>query len=410
MSRQLNRKPTDATSLRAADNLIKLRARLRQMESDIVRRRNEFLSGVRYFHRSSEWPDILSPGDVYSNDCRPDSFLVTRLNSSKHPGRLVCSLKPNLRDVGFLYRGQRKYYPRCVPSMFRDPDKRYFADSVVLAQEFRLNLETHPLYRLLWRGINLGGHDVIIEMDPYGLAQHYGFHTAVTDFTSDFDVAAFFATTESSHNGVHQPVKSSDSYGVLYLLPLDGKSQPFAPGPDRYHFSTIGLQLFPRSGMQRGFLLNVGNTPMADLHNDNRFMHAFFRHDPNVSRHYINRFSGADSLFPPDVAQCIADRILSTRTVSEAVVLENIRDNPHNTEDQIRQCLHDNGIKVDPNLTPSLTPDELDMVRADIRNGLWDEFVSRIEFPLTDITLKRRLEAELRAVPFNPLYSHAFDF
>jgi len=59
------------------------------------------------------------------------------------------------------------------------------------------------LFQLFYNGIELVDEDFILDMDPLGLAQHYGFHTDVIDFTSDYKVVEFFACTKSGANGVH---------------------------------------------------------------------------------------------------------------------------------------------------------------------------------------------------------------
>ena len=47
-------------------------------------------------------------------------------------------------------------------------------------------------------GIALEGlsKTIFLEMNYYGLAQHYGFNTGLLDFSSDIEVAAFFGATK----------------------------------------------------------------------------------------------------------------------------------------------------------------------------------------------------------------------
>lgn len=73
------------------------------------------------------------------------------------------------------------------------------------------------LFQLFYNGVELLDEDLVLDMDSLGLAHHYGYHTEVIDFTSDYN-AEFFACTKSGANSVHQPISSNDLYGVLYML------------------------------------------------------------------------------------------------------------------------------------------------------------------------------------------------
>lgn len=408
--RCFNKRPSNVHEIRQLPTLAQLH---RQIEERYAGISNPEIYPSLPFHGfggEGQYADLLDPLDKYSNDCDSSSFIVNRLDSRKHPGRFVCALVPNLREVKVLYRGQRAYHPRCVPSMFRDPEKAYFAESVVLSTEFGMTLERHPLYKLLYNGFELGGIPIILDMDPYGLAQHYGFSPRVIDFTSDFNVAAFFAVTRSSKNGCHKPHTVKDTYGVLYYLPLERHNFAFTNGwlGERNRISTIGLQIFPRSGLQRGFLYNCGIDSLPDLHDNHRFCMAYFKHTRETSEHYFKKYAGGDALFPPDLASLIAARIRNSGEISIDTFRDNLQNNPHNTERQILDCLEENGIKVNPNLHPHLEPEELQHYHADIKNGMWENFCRKIEFPFRDKTLKRRLEEELLRLPSNPAYSPYF--
>lgn len=156
--------------------------------------------------------------------------------------------------------------------------------------------------QLLDKGVKMNGLFCRFEMNLFGLTQHYYNKNSFIDLTSDPQVAAFFATTEyDGETDVYLPIEEKDSeIGVLYYYNLDinydfgvrmdGKKSPL---------STTGLQVFPRSGRQKGFLY--------DVHIDENFNEVaqvqavrFYQH-ADVSERIWRAFHEGDDLFPDDI-------------------------------------------------------------------------------------------------------------
>ena len=194
------------------------------------------------------------PSTAFINNFPIEGFIVNRLFSGRY------NFKPNLRHRKFLFRGQNTFCNPCVPNLYRNENKNYFIDDMIRGQELMLLMLSHPLVQLLDLGINLGGKNYVFEMNLYGLTQHYYHKTSFLDLTSDENVAAFFAVTKyDSNKDIYYPIDDEAQDGVLYYYEMDTINN-FSPFNFSYNtkLSTIGLQVFPRSGNQRGFLLDLG--------------------------------------------------------------------------------------------------------------------------------------------------------
>ena len=134
---------------------------------------------------------LNNPHAAYSNDGSNEDFIVSRLDSGRF------ALKPNLKNRPFLYRGQNTLHKSIVSGFDRSSKEEKLIANLKVA-EFFLLLKTHPLFRMFDAGIALEGlsKTIFLEMNYYGLAQHYGFNTGLLDFSSDIEVAAFFGATK----------------------------------------------------------------------------------------------------------------------------------------------------------------------------------------------------------------------
>lgn len=350
------------------------------------------------------------PGREFVNEADKDKFIVVRTVKKRH------TLKPNLRYTPYLFRGQNCWYPHIVSSFHRAdlPDKNGVVNEKVArekrivsnlkSEEFIGLLRSHPLFMLLDRGIVLPQErkPIFINMCCYGLAQHYGFNTAVIDFTTDIDVAAFFATTINKGDDVYDPVTDTtkNKVGVLYVTEIIPDITFKSPGGG---FSTIGLQLYPRSGAQKGVLYNdIG----AYIPVDEQVKPILFRHDANVSRHFYEKQKKGQSLFPADGISKYANEILHSKEISGDIFTENLYSNADNFEENM-QSLHNQGYTVDWNRRSVFTEDMLNELAVDLQNGLWEQFCNQIYF--NDLNIGDDLHESLLNLPKNPSYSYFFN-
>ena len=156
------------------------------------------------------------PLSAYYNDADDSKFIMTKLRSGRY------SLKPNLKNRNFLFRGESEFHPLCKPNLFRNPRKMYFLDSMIYGDEMVRVILSNPLVQLLDLGVKLDGSVYRFEMNLYGLLQHYYNKSSLLDLTSDIDVALFFATQK-----------------------YDWESDKYTPIIDENHEVGMGQRIFP---------------------------------------------------------------------------------------------------------------------------------------------------------------------
>lgn len=302
----------------------------------------------------------------------PNVFIFTKTNSA-------FSLKPNITNKHFLFRGEKKLYPNCLPLARRERNFNHLLENIKRS-EFEMVLNSHPLFYLLMKGIKLDNLCAPFKLlNPYGIAQHYGFKTVLLDLTSDFDVASFFATTNyEQENDVYKPYIQPDSYGVIYIYHM---LLPFVLLTRE--LSTVGLQPFPRSGNQKGFLWLPLFGDNYDLQNNQFVTKIFFKHDDLVTYKIFNRMQKGVYLFPEaDELATKASQILQSKSFSKDAFKHNLRENPQDTYDKNIKKIELSGYAVDNNQKPlSFTYDDLDDYYRRIKNGWWEEFCNKIYIP-----------------------------
>ena len=318
-------------------------------------------------HDPERPPLKLFPGVAFWNQADETDFILTRVASGRY------SLKPNLRHRKFLFRGQTTFYDQCTPNLFRINKSRYTAD-LIHGQEMMLLTLSHPLVRLLDHGVNLLGYNFTFEMNLYGLNQHYYNKTCFLDLTSDTDVAGFFATNKyDSATDTYTPMTDADQIGVLYYYDIESNDDFVYKG-----LSTIGLQVFPRSGCQSGFLQRLDKGMNFNDHPQVKWV--FFKHDAQVSELYNQLFHQGADLFPHDILQQHW-KLRNPNIVSDRTVILNMIMNEHTeSKSQVMKELSGRGLSIRKYI-PTFTPDELHAYYQDIKNGFWQHWCSRIHFP-----------------------------
>lgn len=336
---------------------------------------------------------VDSPNMAFINSAPDDCFLVNRLASGRY------SLKPNLSRHLYLYRGQNKAYEKILPS-YRHSKFPLLIHNLKI-EEFRILLDSHPLVKLFNNGIILGDYKrpFFFEMNYYGLAQHYGFSTSLVDFTSDIEVAAFFASTKNLGDDQYVPITDvkESPYGILYLYEMN----PFLTFTME-GFSSIGLQVFPRSGAQKGFLKDEKGIDV----NQCRIRKLLFRHDANVSMRYFLRNRCGAKLFPKDELAPFAKQIRDGKHISWEAVARNSYWNSHEDPNRNMRICEEYGFEIDSSLRYVFMPDDLHSFYIDIRNGLWEQFCNQIYF---EGEKSAYFKEQMLRLPVSSGYSHFFD-
>lgn len=356
------------------------------------------------FESAKETPipvdSIDYPLNSYFNAAPDHAFIMTRLQS----GRFV--LKPNLAHRKYLFRGEPEFHNPCKPNLFRNPKKKYFLDWMIHGDEMALLILSHPLVQLLDLGVYLSGRHIRFEMNLHGLIQHYYNKTDLLDLTSDIDVAMFFATQNYDwKTDSYSPIiDRNHEPGVLYYYDIDF-NRDFQRQQDGELLSTIGLQVFPRSGRQSGFLYQCS---IDKNFNDLPQLRAFrFKHDAQVAQEIYEKMNGGEKLFPYDILQSHWRNFNRDKDkVSEAAVRFNHTRNQNETMSSlISRLKNEYQIDVD-NYKPVLTGEELGEYYESMKDGtLWEEFCSRIVIP-GDID--GRMMNDLKNVPNKSEYQWAF--
>lgn len=352
------------------------------------------------FNRPISVNSLEYPSVVYFNNAEESKFIMNRLMSGRY------SLKPNLKNRKFLFRGETEFHNPCKPSLFRDAGKNYFLDSIIHGDEMYCLILSHPLVQLLDLGIMLNGKHVRFEMNLYGLIQHYYNQSALLDLTSDINVALFFATQNYDwKTDMYSPIIDEEhKYGILYYYAIDS-IRDFQRKPNGEQLSTIGLQVFPRSGKQRGFLYECNKDTNFNEHPQ---LAAFrFRHNAKIAKEIYNQMAGGKQLFPYDILKSHWKNIARDKnTVSIDAVRLNLTRNEEETLDSILKKLkNDYNIKVD-DYKPVLTVPELHEYYEAVKNeNFWEEFCNQIHIPGdTD----GKMMAALLDIPNQPEYEWAF--
>lgn len=342
----------------------------------------------------------------YRDPSIPDTGFIVNQNQAHKDGSFFFTFKPNLHGKKFLYRGQSQEYPGpCTPTLFRDEHKSYFLDDIIWSQEMELLIKSHPLVNLFEKGINIMHDTFSFHINVGGLAQHYYNKTHFLDLTSDVNAAKFFATTKYDRSkDTYSPIHNTEHLGVIYCYEIQ---MPYAfNNPKNYKLSVIGKQVFMRSGAQHGFLLSMEKG--QDFKNFPEVRKFFFRHCPEISDEIFKKSNNGKLYFPQDILEeawntTYKDR-LEKGIISTDTVELNVRRNPGETFDSIREKLLEKGIDIDKT-RPSFPPELLDKYYDSIRNGWWEEFCSDIFFYGGDGPIYKDL---LRRLPEREEYKKAF--
>lgn len=341
------------------------------------------------------------PFSAWYNSVSDDKFVMTRLMSGRY------SLKPNLRNRCYLFRGESEFHNPCKPNLFRNRKQKRFTAEMVRGQEMKLLMLSHPLVQLLDMGVELDGKLYQFEMNLFGLTQHYYNKTSLLDLTSDPEVATFFATTKYDWtNDSYSPIIDEEhSPGVLYYYILDvNKDFGKTAGTTSSSLTTIGLQVFPRSGRQKGFLYDLRRN---ESFNDVARVHAVrFKHNADIAKRICTRYSNGKDLFPEDILASHWRRDnIDSNVISNRTVLMNKIDNPQMTLEEVCNEIQSLGFEI-RNYVPSFTAEEMEGYYDAVQDYYWPDFCSQIHIPGDR---EGGMMRDLIALPNNPKYRWAFE-
>lgn len=308
-----------------------------------------------------------------AQDCPSDAFIATKQESG------MFQFKPNLAHKKFLYRGQVEHYPSCVPNLFRDPNQTYYLSDMILSHEMWHLIDSHPLVNLLGNhGVSLNGHPFKMFTNYGGISQHYFCRTTFLDLTSDVEAAKFFATSDYHKDSDSYTPHLEEGVGVIYIheikMPLAFQKIPIDSKGNYIHLSTIGKQIFPRSGAQHGFLFDLRKG--IDFEKLPLTKTIYFKHDSGISQRIFDESDGGLKYMPPSILDSYWRQKMSSsktdRTVSEAAVLTNLSLNHGETKSSLMRKLKQRGFSIRKE-NPKFTEEQLGEYYQDIRNGWWED-------------------------------------
>jgi hypothetical protein len=217
---------------------------------------------------------------------------------------------------GFLYRGQNKRWPTCVPSVLRgDPGRgpdasaeaerfraKYVLSRIQVAQ-LELLLREHPFTKLADK------HHLVIHYDS--LAQHYGIPTDWLDLTSSPRIAAFFAVARLNADGKTW-IPAEEETGVMYRV-------RHREVPNFWeHFMVVGHGVAGRPGRQHAYGVRIRRgfdfaaNPFVETHE--------FRRDEDAAREVMAMFDGGAKLYPSDCIAGLTEMVRDIRSLTFAAV------------------------------------------------------------------------------------------
>lgn len=342
------------------------------------------------------------PLSAWFNNAGDDKFVLTRLHSGRY------SLKPNLRDRRFLFRGETCFHQPCKPNMFRNPKQKRFTAEMARGQEMMLLMLSHPLVQLLDMGAELCGKVYQFEMNLFGLTQHYNNKTPFLDLTSNPLIAAFFATAEyNDKTDTYAPiVYENHEPGVLYYYSLDiNEDFGVTAGGVKSPLSTIGLQVFPRSGRQKGFLYDLRTH--ENFNDVGRLSMVRFRHNGTIAKRICSQFHDGADIFPDDILMRHWRNIgWNSNVLSYKTVKMNHLFNPQMTFEEVETEIRSLGFEI-RDYQPSFTEEELDTYYEAVQNrDYWTDFCNQIHIPGDRQGVMMN---ELLNLPHVPRYRWAFE-
>lgn len=204
-----------------------------------------------------------------------------------------------------FYRGEKIYHELCKPSLFRNLSSKNILIERLRTCVFELLLESHPIVKDFLNS----GYDI----EPIGLAQHYGLKTNLLDLSNNKWVAAFFACTTPNPIGEYELLDSSfeNSMGILYSLEVE---------PEDYYkdILIIGAQPFERPTRQNAYAISLSED---DNFNDRKGLRVIpFKHNKDAESILFDMFYRSKKIFPEDTLVNVVNNINKMKEISSSAV------------------------------------------------------------------------------------------
>lgn len=216
--------------------------------------------------------------------------------------------------VSELFRGQNTRYLPMLPAIARGleintgglwerspRDQAKFVLRLAQSWWFARELDYHP--------ISSHAASQKLILDRIALAQHYGIPTGYLDLTDDFNVGAFFATCHETDRG-WEPVE--EGIGIIYRVVLKSLENPFG------RYEPLGPQLLPRPTDQCAWVTELPIVHSFEGWPDVMMMQ--FNQTKSVGEHFLRKFDGGKTLFPPDPLADVAHEIMTCQEVPTMLI------------------------------------------------------------------------------------------
>jgi hypothetical protein len=206
-----------------------------------------------------------------------------------------------------LYRGETEYHEKCVPSLFRglsSIEMFYWRGKAI---ELVSMVDQHPASTDLCAS-TIGALSYGLDMDS--LAQHYGYKTALMDFSRSREVAMFFATC-AYRDSLKSYVPLESGEAVLYTVDLKQLIES-----RRGSMLPLGLEPLPRPEAQKA--LAVEMMAIESLNDMAWAKSERVAITPSLSGRYFETFEGGRALFP----RSAFDDLIEARRTNGVLALE----------------------------------------------------------------------------------------
>ncbi len=221
---------------------------------------------------------------------------------------------------GAFYRGQNRFYDKCLSSIDRG-----LSDSEVFLEKLKLAAIEHicrscPAIEVFDEGreeslANMKSEHREYYVDYLALAQHYGVRTNLLDLTSDKMIAAFFACTGYNWKDDKYYPYTKRGKGVFYVY---RDADVFS---ETSRVSCVGLQPLSRPGIQSGYVISLSQ---GEDFNALCSESITFTHDPMTGKMIYEVVSFLNDPFKEDIISLKAKSLIRSRVFSRDVLEETV--------------------------------------------------------------------------------------